>query len=118
MLLFGAIIALAGCTAQDAREPDHSDAWTLAPGGWNEVNLALAQGARIEFEIEPTMPISYDVHSHEGARVVNHIEGAVAGGSAEGTFDAPAAGTYSLFVQAQEKGGVARVRLYGAFEVV
>jgi len=72
---------------------------SLAPGGQYEANFPLAanQAVRWSFITEPPTPMRYDLHHHEGAQVLTHAEGEAV--QANGTFTAPGAALYSLFLQ-------------------
>jgi hypothetical protein len=84
----------------------------LDPGRSHEVNLQLDRNTTLtwSFRTEPPQALRYDLHSHEGARVITHAQGSAP--AANGTFSAPADGVYSLFWE--NDGGAGVDLLYSA----
>lgn len=129
LLVLALLIPLAGCATPDPA-PDAGDAETevleksvrLAPRGYRtavvEVNLNLTEGAEVSWRFNASAPLAWDVHTHAGRDLETLANGTDA--EASGSFRAPRAGVYSLFLQNPDPTGPvdATYRLEGAFEAV
>ena len=105
-----ALALLAGClgapapaagtgeAAAAAPQAEVADAVTLrAFGGYHEVNVEMGEGASLTYAFNATGPLSWDLHSHGDEGVRTWAEGRDA--EASGSFTAPAAGVYSLYLR-------------------
>ena len=82
-------VLLAGCLGGTTR----ADATkTVDPGDVLELNLDL-DGA-VSWNWTASAPVSFNVHSHTDAGVVDHVTRT--GSSGQGTFDPPKPGEYSM----------------------
>ena len=86
-------LLLAGCAGLDVHRADLQ----LAPGQIAEVNLALQQGDTVRWDWTASETLHFNVHSHSGGGMVEHVTRQAA--RDQGSFTAPAAGSYSLFWQ-------------------
>jgi len=88
-----------GGASADSSEPARAGPTPLgdvvvAPGKFAEINLEMAEGSTAVITFQSAGgALEWDVHSHEGDRVVTHAEGA--GESGELRFAAPRAGPFS-----------------------
>lgn len=94
-----AVLVLAGCTSGPAPADDrapvvHAGEHTVDPGGFVEVNLAMNASAEVSASFEADAPLAWDVHSHDGQRVLVHDNGTAANGTIN--LQAPEEGVYSL----------------------
>ncbi|HVM45101.1 MAG TPA: hypothetical protein VM582_04120 [Candidatus Thermoplasmatota archaeon] len=111
------LTGLAGCAAPEAPEPAaaHAVEWALAPGAARELNVEMGAGERIAYRLDASAPVAWDIHSHDdNGRVTTHASGV--GRAAEGSFEAPADDTYSIFARAAE-GAHVRVDIEGRFRL-
>lgn len=91
---------LAGCTQISVS----AEGLDLPHGQMAEVNLLMHQGDAVSIAWSATAPIHFNVHTHQGTKVVELVT--QDGPSYTGTFSAPAAGAYSLFWQNQGANGL------------
>ncbi|HUR67699.1 MAG TPA: hypothetical protein VM370_00505 [Candidatus Thermoplasmatota archaeon] len=116
--------ALSGCSvAGPARSPtpgagrSAEDAWILGPAGFAELDVEMAKDAAIEYVLDGSAPVAWDLHSHEPeGGAVEHAQGS--GTHASGRFVAPRADVYSLAARAGDDGANVSVRIHGEFEVL
>lgn len=86
--------AASGPEAPRTATPTPLDDVVLEPGKFAEINLEMAEGSATDIAFQATGgPLEWNVHSHDGDKVVIHAEGVGAEGSVR--FAAPRSGPYS-----------------------
>lgn len=131
-LLLLACVVLAGCGApatspSTSSDPPGGDApveperynttITLPPRGSREVNFHMDAGAQVRIVLDASVPMDWDLHSHNGNAVDTWEEGADER-AVDVTFSAPDANTYSVWLRSASSGTtIVRVDLTGAFEI-
>ena len=104
------LVLLAGCAAPASQTPattapTASNAqtltgnWTLAAHGANELNFNMPAGGKMSYELNASAPVDWDVHSHPANEVKEWATGSKAR-HANGSFEAPTADVYSVYVSA------------------
>lgn len=91
----------------DLASPTPLDDVIVEPGKFAEINFEMAEGSAADVAFEAAGgSLQWNVHSHDGDKVVIHVEGTASEGTVR--FAAPGAGPYSYLWQ---NSGSAPVRL-------
>ena len=86
--------AASGSEETRSATPTPLDDVVIEPGKFAEINLEMAEGSATDIAFQAAGgPLKWNVHSHDGDKVVIHAEGVGAEGSVR--FVAPRAGPYS-----------------------
>ncbi|HEV8360862.1 MAG TPA: hypothetical protein VGR28_10450 [Candidatus Thermoplasmatota archaeon] len=107
ILLLGLLAASLPAWAQQMDQPG-TKSGRVNPGGFLETNLQLHGGDRIAWRLawNPSGERAfYDIHTHEGPRVIEYDNGTVAC-CPQGAFTVPKDGIYSWLIENIAYGGV------------
>lgn len=111
---------LAGCSdgggADTLPATSFDDQWNLSSTGSRELNFEMLAGGAITFEVNASAEVRYDLHSHaENGTTTYHERGR--GRTWSGSFAAPEADVYSIFVAGNGSTSIVKIHVEGAFRL-
>lgn len=90
-----AFLVVGGLVLVEPWNPQPGEHVTISVGGPHERSFYLEEGQGLDWRWRSDQPVRFDVHSHDGDAVVEHV--VVDGKKGRGSFMAPTEGVYSLF---------------------